>query len=183
MREGLPAHRNGRRDTVRVKGSRRFCPFQTVRLYCSYARCCIAPARCLVWVIMIEYGFRLFVLKEFQRNECKKRLPAIRTLIRRKRILQPVRFAESLFQVGSEGQGIVHSVLVKENLPSPSGLNIEKENPSVLRRMDKVYCSDLLKSVVSIIRIVSVDYSQLPALLLAVSRLPIIRPEYLPNLV
>ena len=34
-------------------------------------------------VIMIEYGFRLFVLKEFQRNECK-RLPAIRTLIRRK---------------------------------------------------------------------------------------------------
>ena len=35
----------------------------------------------------------------------------------------------------------------KESSPSPRGLNIEKENPSVLRRMDKVYCSDFVKSV------------------------------------
>lgn len=133
-------------------------------------------------VIMIEYGFRLFVLKEFQRNECKA-LACHKDIDTAERILQPVRFAESLFQVGSEGQGIVHSVLVERKSAFAERIEYRKENPSVLRRMDKVYCSDLLKSVVSIIRIVSVDYSQLPALLLAVSRLPIIRPEYLPNLV
>lgn len=133
-------------------------------------------------VIMIEYGFRLFVLKEFQRNECKA-FACHKDIDTAERILQPVRFAESLFQVGSEGQGIVHSVLVERKSAFAERIEYRKENPSVLRRMDKVYCSDLLKSVVSIIRIVSVDYSQLPALLLAVSRLPIIRPEYLPNLV
>lgn len=63
-------------------------------------------------VIMIEYGFRLFVLKEFQRNECKA-FACHKDIDTAERILQPVRFAESLFQVGSEGQGIVHSVLVE----------------------------------------------------------------------
>lgn len=77
-------------------------------------------------VIMIEYGFRLFVLKEFQRNECKA-FARHKDIDTAERILQPVRFAESLFQVGSEDRESSTPCSWKENLPSPSGLNIEKK--------------------------------------------------------
>ena len=115
----------------------------------------------LLGMIMIEYGLCLLVLEKLQRNKRK-------TLVCHEHIDTTERMAVRDKEVST-------SCSWKESSPSPRGLNIEKENPSVLRRMDKVYCSDFVKSVVSIIRM-SVDYSQLPALLLAVSKLPIIKP-------
>ena len=66
-------------------------------------------------VVVIEDDFRLFVLEELQGNECK-------ALVRHEHIdtaegaFQPLQLAESLFQIGSEGEGLVHCTVVIREL-------------------------------------------------------------------
>ena len=88
-------------------------------------------------VVVIENENQLFVLEELQGNE-REAFVCHEHIDTAEGAFQPCQFAEGLFQIGSEGEGV---------------LITEKENPAVLRRMVIVYCSDLLKSVVSIIRL------------------------------
>ena len=103
-------------------------------------------------VVVIEDDFRLFVFEELQGNE-REAFVCHEHIDTAEGAFQPLQLAESLFQIGSEGEGLIHFTVVVRKLTVARGLNTEKENPSVLRRMDNVYCSDLLKSVVSIIRL------------------------------